>query len=128
MIIDMNSAAACPWCERGCLESLASGTAIARRGEELVAAGRAGTLAALREREGEVTSEMMSRAMQMGDEACREVFREAGRYMGIGLANYVNIFNPQAIVVGGGVSRSGPDFFEAAREKMYAHAIRDRKS
>ena len=124
MIIDMNSAATCPWCERGCLESLASGKAIARRGEELVAAGRAGTLAALREREGEVTSEMMSRAMQMGDEACREVFREAGRYMGIGLANYVNIFNPQAIVVGGGVSRSGPDFFEAAGEKMYAHAIR----
>jgi glucokinase len=124
MIIDMNSAETCPWCERGCLESLASGTAIARRGEDLAASGRAPVLARLRSEEGAVTSEMMARAMQAGDGACREVFREAGRYMGIGLANYVNIFNPEAVVVGGGVSRSGPDFFEAAREKMYAHAIR----
>lgn len=124
MIIDMNAAETCPWCGRGCLESLASGTAIARRGEALVAAGRAPALAGLRATEGEVTSEMMGRAMQAGDEACREVFREAGRYMGIGLANYVNIFEPEVIVVGGGVSRSGPEFFEAAREGMYAHAIR----
>lgn len=124
MIIDMNSAATCPWCERGCLEALASGTAIARRGEALAAAGQAPALARLREAEGAVTSEMMSRAMQSGDEACRDVFRETGRHMGIGLANYVNIFNPQAIVIGGGVSRSGPDFIDAAREKMHAHAIR----
>ena len=124
MIIDVASAATCPWCERGCLESLASGTAIARRGEELVAAGKARILAALGEREGEITSEMMSRAVQAGDEECRDVFRQAGRYMGVGLANYVNIFNPQAMVVGGGVSRSGPDFFDASRETMYAHAIR----
>lgn len=124
MIIDMKSAATCPWCERGCLEALASGTAIARRGEALVASGEAPVLAKLREAEGEVTSEMMNRAMQTGDGACVEVFREAGRYMGIGLANYVNIFNPQAIVVGGGVSRSGPDFIDSAREKMYVHAIR----
>lgn len=124
MIIDMDSAATCPWCGRGCLESLASGTVIARRGEELVAGGGAPLLAELREAEGDVTSEMMSRAMQAGDEACREVFREAGRDMGIGLANYVNIFNPEAIIVGGGVSRSGPEFFEAARERMDAHAIR----
>jgi len=121
MIIDINSAATCSWCERGCLESLASGTAIARRGEALVAAGQAPALARLREAEGDVTSEMMSRA---GDEACRKVFREAGRYMGIGLANYVNIFNPEAIVLGGGVSRSRPEFIDAAREKMHTHAIR----
>ncbi|HSP54913.1 MAG TPA: ROK family protein, partial [Dehalococcoidia bacterium] len=50
--------------------------------------------------------------------------KNAGRFIGIGLANYVNIFNPETIVVGGGVSRSGPEFFDAAREKMYAHAIR----
>lgn len=124
MIIDVNSAATCPWCERGCLESLVSGTALARQGEALAAAGKAPALARLREREGAVTSEMMSRAMQQGDEACREAFRQAGGRMGIGLANYVNIFNPQVMVVGGGVSRSGPEFLEAAREAMYAHAIR----
>lgn len=124
MIIDMNAAETCPWCGRGCVESLASGTAIARRGEALAATGRAPELAAIHNREGEVTSEMMSRAAQAGDESCGDEFRRAGRYMGIGLANYVNIFEPEVIVVGGGVSRSGPDFFKAAREAMKAHAIR----
>lgn len=124
MIIDVNAAETCPWCGRGCVESLASGTAIARRGEALAATGRAPALAALHSREGEVTSEMMSRAVQAGDDSCRDEFRRAGRYMGIGLANYVNIFEPEVIVVGGGVSRSGPDFLEAAREAMKAHAIR----
>jgi glucokinase len=124
MVIDMHAAETCPWCERGCVEVLASGTAIARRGAKLAADGRAPVLARLAIAEGEVTSEMMSRAVAEGDEVCRETFREAGRYLGIGLANYVNIFNPEAIVVGGGVSRSGPEFLEAARERMYAHAIR----
>jgi glucokinase len=124
MVIDMHAAETCPWCERGCVEVLASGTAIARRGARFAGDGRAPVLARLAVAEGEVTSEMMSRAVAEGDEACREAFREAGRYLGIGLANYVNIFNPEAIVVGGGVSRSGPEFLEAARERMYAHAIR----
>lgn len=123
MIIDMNAAETCPWCGRGCLESLSSGTAIARRGQKLVQDGLAPSLAAL-SAEGEVTAEMVSRATQTGDEACREEFRRAGRFMGIGLANYVNIFEPEVIVIGGGVSRSGADFFAAAREGMYNHAIR----
>jgi len=124
MIIDLNAAEACPWCGRGCLESLASGTAIARRGEDLIVAGKAPVLAELRRAEGEVTAEMMARAMDAGDEDCRAVFSDAGRFLGIALASCVNIFNPEVIVIGGGVSRSGSGFFEAAGETMRAHAIR----
>ncbi len=115
----------CRWCGRGCLESFSSGTAIARRGEEAVAAGEAPALAQLREAEGPVTAEMMARAAQAGDEASRRAFEEAGRYLGIALANFINIFNPDAIVIGGGVSRSAGLFLPQARRQMEALAIRE---
>lgn len=115
----------CRWCGRGCLESFSSGTAIARRGEEAMAAGEAPVLAGLREAEGPVTAEMMARAVQAGDEASRRAFAEAGRYLGIALANFVNIFNPDAIVIGGGVSRSAGLFLPQARQQMEALAIKE---
>ncbi len=104
---------------RGHLESLASGTAIAKRGAELVANGESQVLAELSEREGPVTAEMMGRAVEMGDVASREAFHLAGHYLGIALASYVNIFNPEAILIGGGVARSGDLFMDQARTTMH---------
>lgn len=108
---------------RGHLESFSSGTAIARRGEELVAKGESPVLAELREQEGPVTAEMMSRAVAMGDVASRGAFREAGHYLGIALASFVNIFNPQVILIGGGVARAGDLFMEQARTTMQSLAM-----
>lgn len=109
---------------RGHLESLVSGTAIARRGAELVAKGESQVLAELSEREGPVTAEMMGRAVEIGDVASREAFRQAGHYLGIALASFVNIFNPEAILIGGGVARSGDLFMEQARTTMQGLAMR----
>ena len=125
VIIDVDSDAACKWCGRGCLEVLASGTAIARRGERLLREGAAPVLAALVGEGGSVGAEVMAEAARRGDGGCREAFAEAGRYLGVGLANYLNIFNPEAIVVGGGVSRSGDLLMAPARETMRRHAIRE---
>ncbi len=108
---------------RGCLESFASGTAIARRGEELVAGGESQVLAELRQREGWVTAEMMKRAVDLGDVASREAFRQAGHYLGIALASYVNIFNPEVILIGGGVARAGDLLMGQARTTMQALAM-----
>ncbi len=108
---------------RGCLESFASGTAIAKRGEELVARGESRVLAELRAGEGAVTAEMMKRAVDLGDVASREAFRQAGHYLGIALASYVNIFNPEAILIGGGVARAGDLLMEQARTTMEALAM-----
>ncbi|MBI2913340.1 MAG: ROK family protein [Chloroflexi bacterium] len=108
---------------RGCLEAFASGTAIARRGEELVAGGESQVLAELRGREGPVTAEMMKRAVDLGDVASREAFRLAGHYLGIALASYVNIFNPEVILIGGGVARAGDLLMEQARTTMQALAM-----
>lgn len=108
---------------RGHLEAFASGTAIARRGEELVARGESPILAELRRREGPVTAEMMQRAAQMGDAASRGAFRQAGHYLGLGLASFVNIFNPEVIVIGGGVSAAGELFLPEAEVTMRSLAM-----
>lgn len=108
---------------RGCLESLVSGTALARRGEELVANGSAPVLARLAAAEGAVTAEMMHRAADQGDAACRETFREAGRILGTAMAGLVNVFDPEAIVVGGGVSEAWDLLFEPARSAMDSLAM-----
>ena len=109
---------------RGCLESLVSGTAIARWGEELVATGKSPLLAEMREREGPVTAEMMSRAVKAGDEAALECAGEVGYYLGVALAGFVNVFNPEVIVIGGGVSLSGEMFMDKARATMEQLAMR----
>jgi len=107
---------------RGCLEALASGTAIAGRGEELVAQGSSKLLAEMRQREGPLTAEMMKRAADAGDEACRRLFREAGHHLGVALASYVNIFSPELILIGGGVARAAEYFMEEAEQTMRALA------
>jgi len=105
---------------RGCLEALASGTAIAARGEELVAQGGSALLA---QEQGELTAETVSRAADQGDVACQGIIRRAGYYLGVGLASYVNIFNPEVIIIGGGLAKVGDLLLGPARAEMEARAM-----
>jgi glucokinase len=123
VIIDMNGPP-CGCGARGCLEALASGTAIARKGEQLAESGDSPVLARLRREEGRVTAEMMERAAKMGDAASREVFREAGHYFGVALAGFVNVFDPEVIVIGGGVAKAGDLLLEQARVTMESLAMK----
>ncbi|MCS7276347.1 MAG: ROK family protein [Dehalococcoidia bacterium] len=105
---------------RGCVEALASGTAIARRARELLAAGKAPGLAQLLS-EGEApTAETVHRAALGGDGDCRQLLAEAGRYLGIGLASYANALDPELVVLAGGVLRAGELFLGPARETFRA--------
>ncbi|MDO8615619.1 MAG: ROK family protein [Dehalococcoidia bacterium] len=122
IVVDINGPR-CGCGSSGCLEALASGTAIARQGEELLAKGESPRLAALRGRQGRVTAEMVAQAATAGDEACRRLFAEAGRYIGAALASYVNIFNPEVIIVGGGVARSAELFLPQAERTMRERAM-----
>ena len=122
VIIDMNGPP-CGCGARGCLESLASGTAIAKRGELLAESGGSPILARLRKEEGPDTAEMMERAVTMGDAASREAFRQAGHYFGVALAGFVNVFDPEVIVIGGGVAKAGDLLLEQARVTMESLAM-----
>ena len=88
---------------RGCLEVMASGTAMGRLGQEAADAGRSAALARAAAR-GEVTAVDVHEAADAGDPAAIEIVAAAAHYLGVGLAGFINIFNPHAIVIGGGVA------------------------
>lgn len=108
---------------RGCLEALASGTAIARRGQEAAADGEAPALATLQAQEGRISAELVARAAFAGDEVCRRIFRDAGYYLGLALAGYVNVFNPELILLGGGVVTSAQLFWQETETAMREQAM-----
>jgi glucokinase len=105
----------------GCLEALASGTAIRRRARD-VASDRPRSGLGLLAIEREVLGEDVTRLAQEGDEAAILVLKETGRWLGIGLAGFVNIFNPEVVAVGGGASRAGKFILDPAREEVQLSA------
>ncbi len=108
---------------RGCLEALASGTAIARRAGEVLAAGGAPLLARIAG-DAPVTARTVSEAAARGDATARAILEEAGRHLGRGLTAVVNIFNPDHIVLGGGVMKSGDLILRPALREVQARALR----
>jgi glucokinase len=111
----------CACGNRGCLEAFASGTAIQRRAREVAAEHPRSALGRLAV-ERKVLGEDVTRLAREGDEAALGVLEEAGRWLGIGLAGFVNIFNPEVVAVGGGVMEAGELILEAAREEVYLRA------
>jgi glucokinase len=111
----------CACGNRGCLEALASGTAISRRARELAIEkpdSALGRFAA----ERKVLGEDVTRLAREGDALALSVLEEAGRWLGIGLAGFVNIFNPEVVAIGGGVMAAGELILEAAREEVHLRA------
>jgi glucokinase len=105
----------------GCLEALASGTAIQRRARE-VANERSNSALGRLAIERQVLGEDVTRLAQEGDEASISVLEETGRWLGIGLAGFVNAFNPEVIAVGGGASQAGELILESARKEVQLRA------
>lgn len=109
----------CSCGNRGCLEAIASGPAIARRARELIEKGRKSLIYDLVEGKLEkITGEIVSRAGWSGDELALEILRDTGHYLGIGIANLINLFNPELLILGGGVMQAGDLIFNPMRETL----------
>lgn len=109
---------------RGCLEALASGTAIAARARERIARGASTLVAEMVAGDLElVSAKIVAQAAQQGDVEAQEILTEAMTYLGIGMANLVNLFNPQLIVIGGGLINLGEKLFGAVRRGIVRHAM-----
>jgi glucokinase len=104
----------------GCLEAYASGTAIARRAGEEIAAGRQTLLADLGH---DVEAVDVARAADQGDELAQELIEEAGYALGIGVRNLLHLFNPEVVVIGGGVSRIGDRLWNPMRAVVESDAM-----
>jgi glucokinase len=92
----------------GCLEAMASGTALGRAGRRAAAAGPEGRrLAQLAGTAASVTGETVHQAALAGDPAARQLFDELGFWLGVGIASLVNVFDPQLVILGGGLVTTG---------------------
>jgi glucokinase len=112
VIVVPGSEHVCPLGCHGCLETVASARAIERE-----AAALPGLAASV----GAPTAADVSAAAQAGDPAAHELLRRAGAWLGIGLASWLPIYEPDTILLGGGVSAAGPEWLVAADEAMRRH-------
>jgi len=103
---------------RGCLEAFASGTGIVWRAQDLLGRGEAPGLQRVSRERGELNAANIAAAARAGDEDALRLWEETGLYLGVALANYINIFNPEAIVLGGGVMAAADLFLERAERSM----------
>jgi glucokinase len=105
----------------GCLEVYASATAIVRMTCEALAQHSSSRLHSTAT--AKLTSEKVFSVASAGDELALQVFQRMGAYLGIAMANLVNIFNPEMIVIGGGVSAAWDLFAQPAREEVMKRAF-----
>ncbi|WP_294351191.1 ROK family protein [uncultured Clostridium sp.] len=96
----------------GCLEAVASGTAIGKRGMEAVATNVETSLKSYEK----VTSYEVFKEAEKGDQVAKDIVEDALNYLGIGVANAVSIFDPEVIIIGGGVTQVGDILFNKVRE------------
>ena len=124
VVIDMDG----PRCQgncpnRGCVETLASGTAIGREGREAAEREPDSALGRMRAEGREIDGRAITGAARDGDPTAVGVFDLVGRRLGVALASFANIFEPEMIVIGGGVIAAGDLLLEPARAELRERAL-----
>ncbi len=103
----------CACGNKGCLEVYVSATGIAERMRSVLdQGGESAVVEMLNGDRSKLTSELIYEAAEEGDLLARLTLEDTGVYLGIGVANLVNVFNPELVVVGGGVTRAGRLLFD----------------
>jgi glucokinase len=124
MVIDMDGPPCqgdCP--NRGCLEVMASGSALVREAALRVARRPDTALGRALEEGRELTGPFVTELAHDGDPVARDAIETVGRALGVGLSSLVNVLNPEVIVIGGGVIAAGEMLLEPARAEMLARAL-----
>jgi glucokinase len=112
---------ACP--NRGCLEAVASGTALTRAARRLAVERPSSALGRALAGGREITGPLVTELAHDGDAAAIDALAEIGRWLGVGIGNLVNMLNPDVVVIGGGVIAAGELLLEPAREVVAARAL-----
>jgi glucokinase len=109
----------------GCLEAYASGPAIALRAREALERNEESRLRLLVNGNLEaITAATVYDAAREGDALAREIVRDTARFLGTGIANILNILNPDVVVIAGGVTQAGDSLFEPLRAEVLRRAFR----
>jgi len=107
--------------KRGCLEALASGPAIAHAAIKALQEGRQSSLGLLPTEQ--ITAQAVVEAARQGDRLALNCLENAGKWLGIALAYYIDINNPERIIVGGGVGQAGDLLLDSVRRTIASWAI-----
>ncbi len=122
MVIDLNGPK-CNCGNTGCLEVMASGTAIARRARERIAAGESSSLVDKVEGDlDQITAKLVSEAGHEGDTLAVSVFEEAGTHLGAGIVSMMYMLNPSLFVLGGSVTLAEELLFAPLRKAVEKRA------
>ena len=111
----------CP--NRGCIEAVASGTALGREAREAAEQHPDSALGKVLAAGEPVDGRAATTAALAGDEIAIEVVARIGRRIGVAISSLANVFEPDVIVVGGGVMAAGELLLEPAREELRARAL-----
>jgi glucokinase len=110
----------------GCLEAYASGPAIAERAREALRGDESESIlvSMVDGDQRKITAQTVYEASKRGDATAREVVRETARILGTGVANLLNIFNPDIVVLAGGVTQAGDALFQPLRAEVRRRAFK----
>jgi glucokinase len=130
MIVDESNPAQCPCGNHGCLEVMASGNSIGRRARER--ADEPGAAEVVKRAGGDtaaINGELIGEAAIAGDEWASAILAETGHWLGVGLANFVNIFDPDVLIVAGGAATGAGELLlgparASMAERIIGHAWR----
>jgi glucokinase len=129
MTIDFRAPIRCGCGKHGCLESMASGPAMALRAREMVTGDGASGAAMLALSDGKIdriTAEIVVNAARSGDPLAQKVVRETVDLLTIWLGNVVDLLEPEVIVIGGGVGSRIPEWYEGIRKNLPKWSINTR--
>lgn len=110
----------------GCLEAYASGPAIATRAREILVREEGESIlpSLVNGHLDAITAQTVYEAANQGDQVANEIVRDTARYLGVGIANLLNVFNPDTVVVAGGVTAAGDALFVPLRAEIRRRAFR----
>jgi glucokinase-like ROK family protein len=112
----------CSCGNRGCMEAFAGGHAIALQAKELVKSGKRTLLSNIPLEN--LTAQEVAKAARRGDLPSQEIIMRAGTFIGIAIAGLVNLFNPGAVIIGGGVAQAGDLLTTSIRQAVRERALR----
>ncbi len=112
----------CTCGNRGCLEAMAGGQAIARKARQAVESGKRTELASIAPEA--ILAGNVAAAASRGDLVAQQIITEAGQYLGIAVASLVNLFNPSMIVIGGGVAQLGDQLLDPIRTTVRERSLK----
>jgi glucokinase len=107
----------------GCLEVYASATGIVRIAKDMAKKNQNTSMIKISQGIENITAKIVYDSAKAKDVVAMQVIKEVGKYLGVGIANLVNILNPQLVIIGGGVSFNGDILLDSVKDSLALYSL-----